>query len=170
MKPKVYKRKDARGRITGYGAEFRAVVGHGETPALAVADCERVLVAAVDRLYRGASIGRWQDHLYVVSPHVDGWEYWIDTFSQCGYSVVLLGRQGTREMCVDAALQHLAQNLWTRDTHDAEMIASLPAAPAREIKDWISWQRQMIAFQAQGYTQDQARQLIAQGTTAGEPL
>ncbi len=163
MKPKVYKHKDARGRIVGYGAELGAIVGKGATPALAVAECDQLTIAAIKRLDRGTAIGKWREHTYVVSPHVNGWEYWIDTFSQLGYSVS--GSWDQREDCVDAALHHLAQNLWSRDTDDTAMIASLPVGPAKDMKGWIAWQRQMIAFEGQGYTQDQARQMIAQGTT-----
>jgi hypothetical protein len=82
MKPHVHKVKTPRGRIAGHTASIGPVTGgQRETPALAIDACDKEALAALYRLDRGTRVFRWRGHTIVVSPTVNGWEYWIDTSS-----------------------------------------------------------------------------------------
>jgi hypothetical protein len=91
-------------------------------------------------------------------PTVNGWSYWIDTFSRDGYGVSLPSSR-TREDAENDALHNLAQSVWTLDVKDDE--AFLGVEPSTEecglpyvvrdlLRPWIRWQRDFARLRAEG--------------------
>jgi hypothetical protein len=163
VKPTVRKVKDFRGRITGHKATLGPVKWSGRDPKHAANQCEQAAMLALDRLDRGAYIGKWRGHLYVVSPTIDGWAYWIDTFSATDY-VVPCAAGAAREWAIDSALQHLAQNVWELDCRDdAAFVDGLPLDAAAKIMAWIGFQRRYAAEKAAGKSDVEAHRLACGG-------
>src|SRR3954468_18525025 len=163
MKPTVTKQKDARGRIRSHVATFGPIECSSSVSAAdAIATCARETAAALERLERGTTIGQWQGHTYVVSPDCHGWRTWCDAFSSGTYHVAM---SGTKEDAADSILSHLASIVWTHDvTDDRAYVATLPERLRRDLLERFAWYRKMRAFMALGYTDQQSRDLIAQGT------
>jgi hypothetical protein len=159
MKPTIQKPKNIRGRITGYSARIGEVEAQGETLAEATEKCEREVSNALSRLDRGGLIATWQGHTYGVFPTINGWEYWLDTFSHIDYRQ---GHDGTREDVQDRALHHLAQNVWSLAVPiDDEFIVGLPKAVATEILAWCRWQRRFAALRDEGKTLEECHRLAS---------
>lgn len=162
MKPTLTKITNARGSTIGHRASFGPISGSTDaTPADARVSCEREVLTALERLDHGTSVHVWNGHTYVLSPTTHGWCYWLDTFGPGRYSTC--GGYATMGEANTCALSHLAQNVWTHDDDDTAFVALLPEGMRREKLQYFGWQRQMRAFTAQGYTSDQARQMIADG-------
>jgi hypothetical protein len=157
MKPTVKKLKTLKGRIVGYDASIGEVTTEGPTPREAAANCERAVLQALARLDRRATIGSWRGHVYVIAPTIDGWSYWLDTFSP-GYGVTI--GKSDREDAEDGALSHLAQNVWTLDvSDDAAFVVGLPPKAKADITGWIRFQRSYAALKAEGKTDNEAHRL-----------
>jgi hypothetical protein len=157
MKPTIEKVKNMRGRVTGYRAKLGEVVAEGKTAAEAFEACEKKVLLALERLDRGAIVRTWRGHSYTVAPTIVGWEYMLDTFT--GYYGVNVN--GSREDAEDAALHHLAQQLWTTEDDDETFVRILPSKVAREILRWCAWQRRFATLKAEGKTDNEAHQLAS---------
>lgn len=162
MKSTVAKVKDVRGRITSYSASIGPIKVSAETPKEAVMKCEQSVIGALGRLDRGPEIARWRGHTYVVAPTVDGWFYWLDTFSSIDYRCHIVG---AREEAVDAALHHLAQQLWTQAVDDAAFVIGLPSGVAKTIVDWIGFQRRYAKHKESGKNDIECHRLACEGVT-----
>lgn len=155
MKPNVRKLKNIRGRIVGFEAKIGPVEALGDTAKEASESCERAVDAALTRLSRGTIIRNWRGKLYVVTPTVDGWAYWIDGFTS-DYRVM---GTATQEVCENAALHHLGQALWSLDVaSDEDFFVGLPASVREELIRWARWQRSYAEHRAAGMTDVQAHQ------------
>ena len=157
MKASLGKVKNIRGRITCYTATIGEMRSTGATPKAAIDNCEREVLSALERLDRGTLVGRWRDHTYIVAPAIDGWGYWIDTFTRGDYRVS--GNWTDRESATNNALHHLAQHLWTASADDAAFLADLPASVASELARWIRFQRDYAKLVAEGKTDVEAHRL-----------
>jgi hypothetical protein len=164
MKPTVTKQKDIRGRIRSHVATFGPITYSSAVSAAdAIAGCERETVDALERLDRGSIIRQWNGHTYIVSPDANGWRMWCDAFSTPDY---FIGTNGTRERAEDDILTHLAAVVWSYDVaDDRAYVATLPERLRAELLQRFAWYRAMKTFTSQGYTDDQARQMIANGIT-----
>ncbi|HWH75948.1 MAG TPA: hypothetical protein VNT76_01205 [Candidatus Binatus sp.] len=161
MKPTITKQKDIRGRVRSHCATIGPVTYSSAVSAAdAIVNCERETTAALERLDRGTIIRRWNGHIYIVSPDAFGWRAWCDVFSQTDYYI---GSSGTREEAEDAILHHLASIVWTHEDDDHAFVATLPERMRADLLKRFAWYRAMKTFMAQGYTDDQARQMIADG-------
>lgn len=163
MKPKVAKVKNARGRITGYRASLCGLSAEGATKQEALAALDVHLRDTVARFAVGTTIGQWAGHTYVVSPSVDGYQTWVDVYSRTDYSVASCGPRGT---AIISALRSIAQQIWTHDTDDEALYASLPDVDGRaelidELRSYLSWQRNYKRYRDVGYDDQMARDLIA---------
>jgi hypothetical protein len=156
MKPTVKKIKAMRGRIVGYSAHIGEVKAEGATPTEASEACDRAVALALARLDRGVEIGSWRGHTYIVFPTVEAWGYWIDTSSVRSYVGV-----SEREEAQDAALHHLAQNLWGPEVNDESFLVGLPLSVASELARWIRFQRSYAALRAEGKSDIEAHRLAA---------
>jgi hypothetical protein len=156
MKPTVLKRKDSRGRITGYVAHIFSVDSPlCATAVEASAACERETLAALHRLDRGTRIFKWQGHTVVVAPTIEGWSYWIDTSTRTDFDSHVAG-SATREDAENAALSHLAQNVWEPVFDDVSFLATLPPSVASELAPWIRFQRSYATLRAAGKSDAEA--------------
>jgi len=166
MKPTVKKHKTMRGRISGYSACICGVEGSVmTTPALAVAQCEQTTTAAIARLARGGRVFAWRGHTIVILPTLEGWSYWIDTFSATDY----LASRGpcAREDVEDDALNHLAQNVWTLDvTDDSAFLLGLPMNVQAELSGWIRFQRSYAKAKADGASDTEAHRIGCEASSA----
>src|SRR5271166_813444 len=98
-------------RIVGYVASIGPVDGgQRATSAEAKQACEKDMIFALERLDRGPRVFMWREHTIVVAPTLNGWAYWIDTFSCSAYTCHT--NRVEREDAENDALHHLAQNLW----------------------------------------------------------
>ncbi len=156
MKPTVKKLKTLKGRIVGYAASIGEVTVEGPTPSEAATNCERAVLQALARLDRRATIGSWRGHTYVIAPTIDGWSYWLDTFSP-GYGVTI--GKPDREDAEDGALTHLAQNIWESDVDDEAFVVGLPPKAKTDIASWIRFQRSYAALKAEGKSDNEAHRL-----------
>lgn len=158
MKPTITKFKNARGRIVAYYAKFGPIEVPAPTPAQATEQCAKAVHDALERLDRGAVIGQWRGHIYVVSPDSTGWRLWCDVFSRAGYYT---GQAGTQEAAVDGILSHLAAHLWTHDVEDDKaFVDGLPHTVQRELLDRFHWYREMKRLMDKGYSDPDARDII----------
>ena len=166
MKPNVHKVKNVQGRMTGYKASVGAVNGgQHETPSLAVDACDKEILAALYRLDRGTRIFAWRGHTIVVSPTVNGWDYWIDTSTQ-GHGVASVPC-GDREAAEDYALHHLAQGLWTHDVaNDETLLEGLPPSVQAELRPWIRFQRRYRDLRSQGLSDTDAHRQACEASRA----
>jgi len=160
LKPTITKHK-AQGRTT-YTATIGGVSKEHHSRTTATTAVEAEALAALVRLDSGPIFGRFADRTYVVYPDSMGWRYWLDGF---GPTYTCFGAW-TKDGAHHAALFHLAQNEWTLTVDDAAYLAPLPDETRRELQPWITWQRQIAGLMAQGYTLDQSRDMVSQGTTA----
>ena len=151
MRASVQKCKNIRGRITGYRASIGPVEVTAPIEAQANAECEQSTLNALARLERGTHVIVWRGHTVVVAPTVDGWSYYLDTFSR-DYGIRFQSARGpTREDAEDNALHHLAQCLWTLDVeNDNEFLIGLPKSVQGELRGWIAFQRSYAALRATG--------------------
>jgi hypothetical protein len=157
----VVKVKNMHGRITGYRATIGPVTADGATARLADEACVSATRDALDRLAAGSVIRRWRGHVYVVSPGINAWEYWCDTFSADNYRVSMRSTASPSDT-VCAALFHLAQNVWAPDvTDDAAFIVDLPTKIHAELLSWFGWQRRYKAARDAGYDDSAARQMAS---------
>lgn len=144
MKPIISTLRKRNGRgIAGYRATFGPVSADGISKVLATDACKEAVRAALVRLEEGAVIGRLMGHVYIVSPNTSGWEYWIDT-SAAGFCTSM--NHPTKTDAVHAAIHHLAQNLWTKDTDDCAFLGSLPSSVQRDLAGWIAFQRVYLSL------------------------
>lgn len=166
MKPTIRKHKDIRGRrIVGYTALFGPIESrrHADTDTergqdQAVAECEQLVRDALERLDRGAHIGQWRGHTYVVSPDAHGWRLWCDVFSRTDYYTA---QAGTRDEAIDSILSHLAANIWTVDVEDdTAFVDGLPYPVRTELIGRFKWYREMKRLMDNGYTDQEARDII----------
>lgn len=160
--PEVRAAKDARGRTRGYYAQIGPVVVEGASKQDAAARCVSAAESALKRLDRGTLIGRFHGALYVVSPTEEG-SYWIE-----GYALDhrVSGTHPDRESAQDAALHHLAQNLWTHEIGDAEsFLVGLPPKVATEIRGWIRFQREYRAARDRGLTDHEAHRAACEASS-----
>ena len=159
MKPVITVRK-MLGRV-GYAAELHGLYVEAASKREAREAWATAAQAALVRLDRGAYIGRWRGHLYVVSPDAGGWRYWFDMFS----TTDVFGTElGTREDAQDRALHHLAQCLWTPEVDDDEaFVANLPPKVQRDLIGWMSWQRRYARAKANGLNDAQAHEEACRG-------
>lgn len=167
MKPTIRKIKDIRGRkVRGYEASLGALTSaHCDTSKAAIEDLEYLTIKAIDRLANGPTIARWQGHQLVVYPTLAGWGYWLDTFSSTKYGCDV-GDKDPIE-AYNRAVYHLAQNIWTADTDDHELLAAVPDVAKRaELAGWIAFQRAYLSIKAMGQTaeNDLHAAACAQGT------
>lgn len=148
MKPTIHKRKDVRGRkALGYTGVIGAIAGpEAPTPAAAAELAETTVLAAIGRLAAGPKIDTWCGHTYAVYPTVDGWAYWIDTFSN-GYGVSASGDRFQVEL---SAIAHLAQNVWTAEYDDHVLLQDVPPAVRPGLASWIAFQRCYIRIRNAG--------------------
>lgn len=166
MKPSLHKQKNLRGRIVGHVATIGPIREDGATPLQASEACDRSALAALDRLDRGPDILRWHGHVIVTFPTVCGWSYWIDTFSDAGYSVSC--GLDSRETAIDRAIHHVAQHVWSHETDDTAFLATLPPSLRTEIKGWIAFQRAYVRFQAAGHSPNDCHHLACEASSASE--
>jgi hypothetical protein len=160
MKPDTRKIKTARGRIAGYAASFGPIATAKHDTAIdASRACETETRNALDRLAQGTTIYRWQEHTYVVSPTVDGWQYWLDTFSST-YTCVCTARE-TRAECADSALAHLAANAWTYAADDDAFLSTLPERFHADLRKRFAYCREYKRLIDAGHTDQSARQVMA---------
>lgn len=167
MKAKVTKRKNARGRIVGYTASLPYVKADGTTPSDAVSACEDAATRALARLDRGTRVFFWRDCTIVVSPDVEGWRYWIWGFREDYFVNVTKGHDGPhaeREDAEDAALGHLAQNLWNANVDDTEFVKGLPVHVATTLGRWIRFQREYIKAEARGLSGHEAHRAACEAS------
>lgn len=166
MKAQVKKVKDFRGRrIVGYRASIGPIEREGKTPAEAIEACECAALAALARVDRGVCVKTWRGHTFVVVPTGYGWSYWLDTFSQ-GYSVqVSSGSDDSREHAEDAAVHHLAQQVWELSVEDdAAFTGDLPKSVREQIRSWIKFQRAHAKFTAEGKNDVEAHRLACEAS------
>lgn len=131
-----------RGRIIGYRAEIGPIEVIGSSPKDATEKCERLALAALERLRQGTTIRRWRGHIIVMEPTEYGWSYWVDTASDTSYRVMTSTTpSGTREHAFDSALKHLFHSVWQHDSDDAAMLASVPPSLRADLARWIGFQR-----------------------------
>jgi hypothetical protein len=158
MKPTISKFKNVKGRIVGYRARFGPIDAQGATPNEAVEQCAKAVQDALERLERGASIGQWRGHTYVVSPDANGWRAWCDVYSRTDYYT---GSGQTREDAEDGVLSHLAASLWTHDVVDDEaFVDGLPQSIKKELVDRFKWYREYKRLADKGYNDSDARAII----------
>jgi hypothetical protein len=174
MKPTIRKVKTVRGRLEGYKATFGPVEsGTRKTPKEAALSCEHEALSALGRLDRGTRVLRWRGHTAVIMPTISGWSYWIDTASR---SDIIQGTSSTdREGAENAALHHLAQNVWTPEVADDE--AFLRAEPSADecglpyivrdvLRPWFNFQRAYVALRKDGYSDVEAHRLAGEARSA----
>lgn len=158
MKPTISKFKNSRGRIVAYYAKVGPIEVPAPTPQQATELCEKAVHDALERLERGASIGQWRGHTYVVSPDANGWRAWCDVYSRTDYYT---GSGQTREDAEDGVLSHLAASLWTHDVVDDEaFVSDLPASLQRELIERFKWYREYKRLVDKGYNDADARAII----------
>lgn len=142
IKPRIVKLRDVRGRRSvGYSAELSGVTANGPTAKDATTALEVLIVQNLERLTEGPIFGTWNGHAYAVVPAVDGWLYWIDTFSASYQGSI---QRSTRAETVLSAIHHLAQNTWTADTDDPSFLTMIPIAIRSDLAGWIGFQRAYI--------------------------
>jgi len=169
MKPTITKLKNARGRITGYRAAIGPIEADGKTPAEATEACERATLDTLSRLERCRSVRAltWQGRTFVVAPTLDGWSYWLDTFSQ-GYSNML--PPSSFEDASDRAMHHLAQHVWNHDVEDdAAFVASLPSGIRSDLTGWIRFQRAYKIREAEGRNDNETHRLACEDSYKDSP-
>jgi len=158
MKPTTRKHKDIRGRkVRGYSAAFGPIETSDmhQTPADAIATCERSVLGALARLDDGAKILEWRQHLIVIIPTVVGWAYWIDTFSRKYFNG---SGAGDFDTCERSALLHIGQALWNHETDDQEYLSSVTRPDVRsELAGWIGFQRCYRQIQTAGEITDKGQ-------------
>ena len=154
----IHKQKSARGRITGYSAHNDVMHAEGNTPAEAKANLDKDVINCLGRLARGPIMNRWNNHNWIVWPTIEGWAYWIDTFS-IGYYIAGIE---SKERAVESAMHHLAQSIWELScADDDEFLRGLPDKSSADLKHWIKWQRSYAALKAQGKTDNEAHQMAS---------
>ena len=167
MKPTIQKRKNARGHITGYQARLGPIIAAGDTPKAAELALDADVLAALRRLDHGHLIGRWRDHIYVVSPTTEGWAYWIDLFENPRYNVAC-GGSNNRDNTENAALNHLAKLLWSTDVlNDSVFVHGLPPSVITELLPYFAWQREYARLSAAGHSDGDARMILSGHHTGG---
>ena len=160
MKPTIRKIRDIRGRkITGYSATLGPIEAYGSTPSEAQTSAWGSVARTLERLDRGAFIGHWNGRAYVVIPDVAGWAYWIDTSSSAH---ITSSNYLERESAINAALYHLAQNLWTAETADTAYLLSLPESLRPELASWIGFQRAYLRERAAGTPENLIHQIACE--------
>lgn len=162
LRPTVTKRKDLRGRIVGYSASIGPIELGGccDTPKGASRDVETLALRALERLAEGPIFGVALGHAYAVAPSIYGWQYWCDLFSSC-YSTESGHSRAETEREV---IRHIAACVWTHETDDPSFLASIPKLTDADRKDLASrfaWYRDMRALTAEGYADNDARQILA---------
>jgi hypothetical protein len=159
MKPTIGKWKDSKHRIVEYSGAIGPIKANGKTPNEASAACETAVLDALKRLELGTTIGQWSGHTWIVFPTIDGYNYWLDTFSGPHYSV---SSPGSREHAIDKALFHLAQSVWTHAVpDDTAFVDGLPYGIRAELGAYFAWQREYRRLADRGYSDTDARAIIA---------
>lgn len=168
MKPTIGKYKNAKGKITAYHASIGPLQTQGDTPGEAADRCTVAVVDALRRLELGTTIGSWQGHMYVIAPSINGFSYWIDTFSRPDY---FTDTNGSREFAADHALLHLAQTLWSCEVpDDRAYVASLPAGIQSELLGYFHWQREYRRLSTKGYNDTDTRAIIGGFKREADPV
>lgn len=163
FKPTVKPLKNAKRRVIGYRASIfdghaESLNADGATKAAAIEALYQHTAAAIRRLDRGTQILQWKGATIVVSPGLDGWEYWTSVFGRTDYKVI---GGDTREDALDRALTHTAQNIWHEHMNDEDFVTGLPPGVRSELLGYFKWQRDYKHLTAvKRYTDTEARNIL----------